>query len=385
MKYFLLLLVPLFFISCSKPIKKEVEKKEEVTIEEIELNKITEAEEILENEEVKQIVEELKIEPKELEELIEKPMYEFTPQEIDEYLKFIHKLEPYLRKRVDHIARKFIGQNYEIYLLGEFPFEIYDPQPLYSIDKSDCVVFSEHVYAMALSDNWKKFFAMLQRIRYKDGVIGLLTRNHYTEADWTVNNSWLIKNITDSLPGVKSKQVTTKIDRAKFFSKWGIGQDIPVQELNWSYIPASEVPKALKYLKTGDFVNVVRGYSPDDVFVGHVGIISVGENNVVYLIHSTEPEVKIEPLLDYMKRSLELNKVRIKENEKIARKNIEIMKYNEKLRSQNNGNPHPDEKKLLSLKPIFYGFRFFELQENALENLKKIDGPNAPKVTIYGE
>jgi hypothetical protein len=138
-------------------------------------------------------------------------------------------------------------------------------------------------------------------------------------------------------------------------------------------------------LKTGDFVNVVRGYSPDDVFVGHVGIISVGENNVVYLIHSTEPEVKIEPLLDYMKRSLELNKVRIKENEKIARKNIEIMKYNEKLRSQNNGNPHPDEKKLLSLKPIFYGFRFFELQENALENLKKIDGPNAPKVTIYGE
>jgi hypothetical protein len=238
---------------------------------------------------------------------------------------------------------------------------------------------------MALSDNWKKFFAMLQRIRYKDGVIGLLTRNHYTEADWTVNNSWLIKNITDSLPGVKSKQVTTKIDRAKFFSKWGIGQDIPVQELNWSYIPASEVPKALKYLKTGDFVNVVRGYSPDDVYVGHVGIISVGEDSVVYLIHSTEPEVKIEPLLDYMKRSLELNKVRIKENEDIARKNIEIMKYNEKLRSQNNGNPHPDEKKLLSLKPIFYGFRFFELQENALENLKKIDGPNAPKVTIYGE
>jgi hypothetical protein len=84
-----------------------------------------------------------------------------------------------------------------------------------------------------------------------------------------------------------------------------------------------------------------------------------------------------------MKRSLELNKVRIKENEKIARKNIEIMKYNEKLRSH--GNPHPDEKKLLSLKPIFYGFRFFELQENALENLKKIDGPNAPKVTVYGE
>ncbi|MEJ5305355.1 MAG: N-acetylmuramoyl-L-alanine amidase-like domain-containing protein [Ignavibacteria bacterium] len=385
MKNFLLILLPILFVSCSIPLKKESEEKKEITLQEFELDNITDAEKILEIDEVKEALEKTRIDSKEIEELIEKPMYEFTPEEIDDYLKFVYELEPDLRKRVNHFARKFIGQNYEIYLLGEFPFEIYDPQPLYSIDKSDCVVFSEHVYAMALSNNWKKFFAMLQRIRYKDGVIGLLTRNHYTEADWTVNNSWLIKDITDSLPGVKSKSVVTKIDRANFFKKWGIGQDIPVQELSWSYIPASEVPKALKYLKTGDFVNVVRGYTPDDVYVGHVGIISVGSDGVVYLIHSTEPEVKMEPLLEYMKRSIELNKTREKENQIITQKNAEILKYNQQLRASNNGNPHPDEKKLLSLKPIFYGFRFFELQENALENLQKLDGPKAPKVTIFGE
>ncbi len=385
MRYILPIFLSILIVSCTAPTKKETEAKEEIKLEAFELNNITDPEKILELDEVKEALSKTKIESEKLEDLIEKPMYEFTPEEIDEYLKFVYELEPDLRKRVNHFARKFIGQTYEIYLLGEFPFEIYDPQPLYSIDKSDCVVFSEHIYAMALSNNWKKFFAMLQRIRYKDGVIGLLTRNHYTEADWTVNNSWLIKDITDSLPDVKSKQVRTKIDRAKFFSKWGIGQDIPVQELNWSYIPASEVPKALKYLKTGDFVNVVRGYTPDDVYVGHVGIISVGSDSVVYLIHSTEPEVKMEPLLEYMKRSLELNEVRKKENVEIAKKNLEIMKYNQQLRLKNNGNPHPDEKKLLSMKPIFYGFRFFELQENALENLQKLDGPNAPKVTIYGE
>lgn len=379
MKNVLLLLISsVLFFSCASVKKTTEVKKEEIEI-------LSKAEKILEDEKAIEVLKEEKIDVAEFKTLIEKPLYEFTPEEVDEYLRFLYDYEPNLRNRVDHLAKKLIGQKYEIYLLGEYPFEIYDPQPLYCIDRSDCVVFSEHIYAMALSDNWKKFFAMLQRIRYKDGVIGLITRNHYTEADWTVNNSWLIKNITDSLPEVQSKKVTTKIDRAKFFSKWGIGQNIPIQELNWSYIPASEVPKALKYLKTGDFVNVVRGYSPEDVYVGHVGIISVGEDGTVYLIHSTDPEVKIEKLTDYMNRSLELNKSREVENANIMKKNAEIMANNKKLREQNGGEKHPDEAKLLPLKPYFYGFRFYELQENALENLKQIDGPKAPKITIYGE
>lgn len=378
MKNILLFLISSFlFVSCSVFKKATEFKKEEIEI-------LPEAEEILKDEKAIEILNEEKIEVAEFKSLIEKPLYEFTPEEVDEYLRFLYDYEPSLRKRVDHLAKKLIGQKYEIYLLGEYPFEIYDPQPLYSIDRSDCVVFSEHIYAMALSDNWKKFFAMLQRIRYKDGVIGILTRNHYTEADWTVNNSWLIKDITDSLPDVQSKKVTTKIDRAKFFSKWGIGQNIPVQELSWSYIPAAEIPKALKYLKTGDFVNVVRGYSPNDVYVGHVGIILIGDDGTVYLIHSTDPEVKIEKLTDYMNKSLELNKSREIENAKIAKKNEKIIENNKKLRQQNGEMPHPDEMKLIPLKPYFYGFRFFELQENAIENLKIIDGPKAPKVTIYG-
>jgi len=380
MRILFLLLLMTLFVSCSTTKRTSETSKAETEIE-----IIPQPAEILTNEKAIEILEEEKIDVAEFKSLIEKPLYEFMPEEIDEYLRFLYEYEPDLRKRVDHLAKKQIGQKYEIYLLGEYPFEIYDAQPLFCIDKSDCVVFSEHIYAMALSDSWKKFFAMLQRIRYKDGVISLLTRNHYTEADWTVNNSWLIKDITDSLPDVQSKKVITKIDRAKFFSKWGIGQNIPVQELKWSYIPSSEIQKALKYLKTGDFVNVVRGYSPEDVYVGHVGIISVASDGTVYLIHSAEPEVKIERLIDYMNKSLELNKKREIENAGILKRNQEIISYNQKLRKENGGANHPDEKKLISLKPYFYGFRFFELQENALENLRQIDGPKAPKITIYGE
>ena len=86
--------------------------------------------------------------------------------------------EPDLRKRILHLARKNIGQPYELYLLGEMPFEPYDPQPIYCLGKSDCLVFTEHTYAMALSHNWPSFMRMLQRIRYRDGHLGVATRNH---------------------------------------------------------------------------------------------------------------------------------------------------------------------------------------------------------------
>ncbi|MBM4176504.1 MAG: DUF1460 domain-containing protein [Ignavibacteria bacterium] len=316
--------------------------------------------------------------------LIYNPIYKYSPREVDDYLKYLHFYEPDLRKRIQLIAKKNIGQKYEMYLLGEYPFEIYDDQPLYCLDRSDCVVFSEHTYAMAFSNNWKTFFAMLQRIRYKDGIISYTTRNHYTEADWDVNNSWFLKDITDEIAQGKSIQVMSKIDRAAFFKKYNIGQNVPVENLIWSYIPAEEIPNVLHHLKTGDFVNVVRGFSPTDVYVGHTGIISVEEDGTVNFIHSTDPEVKIQTLMNYQEASLSLNEKRIIENEVVNKKNEEIKKYNLELRIKNNGLPHPNEKKLLAKKPYFYGFKFLRLRENVWENLRAIDGPNAPKVTIYG-
>src|SRR5438445_790046 len=130
----------------------------------------------------------------ELTTLINKPLYRMKPEEIDRYLAYLSASEPDLRARIGVLGRKNIGQPYELYLLGEFPYETADSQPLFSLEKSDCVVFAEHTYAMALSKSWSEFFWMLQRIRYKDGVIGVTTRNHYTEVDWDAQNAWLVKD-----------------------------------------------------------------------------------------------------------------------------------------------------------------------------------------------
>lgn len=317
--------------------------------------------------------------------MILKSIFEFSPKEINDYLGYIHIYEPDLRKRIQHIAKKNIGQKYDMYLLGEYPFEIYDDQPLFCLDRSDCVVFSEHTYAMAFSDNWKTFFAMLQRIRYKDGVIGYTTRNHYTEADWNVNNSWFLEDVTNEIANGKIIDVTSKINRAAFFKKYNIGQNVPIENLIWSYIPTAEIPNVLPFLNTGDFVNVVRGFNPLDVYVGHTGLISVEEDGTVNFIHSTEPEVKIQTLMSYQDASLQLSEKRKIENDAIDKKNEEIWKYNLELRKNNNGQPHPDERKLLSKKPYFYGFKFLRLKENVWDNLKAIDGELAPRLIIYGK
>lgn len=243
--------------------------------------------------------------------LEKKPLYEMTPKEVDLYLGHAHQIEPDLRRRIVRLARQNLGQPYDIYLLGEFPHEVYDADPMFSLDKGDCVVFSEHMYAMALGHDWATFYAWLQRLRYKDGKPGMTTRNHFTEADWNVNNGWLLEDVTTNLDATTVTQFTEKIDRARFFRNFGIGQDIPVQILEDTFIPAEAIDGVLSKLQDGDFVNIVRGIGKG-VWVGHVGLVARGEDGTVNMIHSTEPKAVEEPITEYVNRNIKLNENRRK-------------------------------------------------------------------------
>lgn len=303
--------------------------------------------------------EKLGLNTKQVGELLNKPLYKFTEPEVDVYLRFLSDTEPDLRKRILHLARKNIGQPYELYLLGEMPFEPYDPQPIYCLGKSDCLVFAEHTYAMALSHNWPSFMKMLQRIRYRDGNLGVVTRNHYTEADWNTSNRWLVEDMTAKLAGDKAVKFHEAIDRSKFFkNRYKLDVKVPVQQHDDIYLPYSEIDRAKAELQDGDFVNIVRATSKPNsseqneiyggsAFVGHVGLIGHGPNGEVHLIHSTEPKVREELIDDYIARSTK----DLKEKDKAG-------------------------------KPRLVGFKFLRLREKPLKNLEQIDGKDAPKVTL---
>lgn len=297
----------------------------------------------------------------EIAKIVDKPLYKCSESEVDKYLKLLSATEPDLRKRIVHLARKNIGQPYELYLLGEMPFEPYDPQPIYCLGKSDCLVFSEHTYAMALSHDWPGFMRLLQRIRYRDGQLGVATRNHYTEADWNISNRWLVEDITAELAGDKAVKFHEKIDRSKFLKgRYGLSVSIPVEEHDDIYLPYQEIERAKGKLQDGDFVNVVRataknGSSPQNeifggnAFVGHVGLIGHGPNGEVDFIHSSEPRVREQTIDSYISTSTKDLKA-----------------------------------KDAAGKPRLVGFKFLRLREEPLKKLQAIDGPDTPRVTLPG-
>ncbi|MEX2091178.1 MAG: N-acetylmuramoyl-L-alanine amidase-like domain-containing protein [Pirellulales bacterium] len=292
-----------------------------------------------------------------------KPLYEFTEAEVGAYIHHLQATEPNLRKRIVHLARKNLGQPYDIYLLGEMPFETYDPQPIYCLSKSDCVVFGEHTYAMALTGDWPAFMKMLQRIRYRDGQIGVATRNHYTEADWVKSNQWLVRDVTAKVAGGENSENCSvtfdeRIDRAKFLKgRYGLTVDIPVELHHDQYLPYTEVDRAAPHLEDGDFVNICRGVVkpgntpadavPGSVFVGHVGFVAHGPDGTLHMIHSTTPAVREEPLAQY-----------------IARSTASAAELD------------------AAGKPRLVGFKFLRLENDPLANLRKLDGPAAPRVSL---
>jgi hypothetical protein len=229
-----------------------------------------------------------------------RPLYTFSEPELDRYLRTARRTEPELTDRVVHFGRQNIGQPYEIFLLGEFPYEFYDPDPIYCLSKSDCLTFCEHTYAAALSRDWWSFLQTLQRIRYRDGVIGMLTRNHYTIADWNRNNAFLFEDLTTRLgDGKVCVPLHQVCRRAGFFKQFGIGQDIPDEPVNDQYIPKARVPEILSELRNGDFVNIIRG-TEDSQYCGHTGLIAIGDDGTVDFLHSARPAVREQPLVEYV-------------------------------------------------------------------------------------
>jgi hypothetical protein len=233
--------------------------------------------------------------------LREARLYTFNERELDAYLRWLSKEPVATADRAVVLGRKDIGQPYRLGLLGEYPFEIYDPQPLFCLSASDCLTFVEHAYAMALSHDWASFIRVLQRIRYNEGRVSILTRNHFMEADWNVNNNWLFEDITTSLTGGDPQPMRVVIDRAGLFRKHGIAVDIPIEIVDDAYIPRDRLADVLPQLDDGDIIEIVRG-DESRQYVSHVGLIAHDAAGKVTLLHSGAPAVREESLEEYLRK-----------------------------------------------------------------------------------
>ncbi len=114
-------------------------------------------------------------------------------------------------ERLDTISRYFLGRPYENNALGEGGQGAYDQGPLYRTDSFDCETYVDTVVAIALSENFNAFEKCIDQVRYANGQVNFIKRNHFTSLDWNPNNqkAGRIKDITNTLLD-KNKQPVAK-------------------------------------------------------------------------------------------------------------------------------------------------------------------------------
>ena len=161
----------------------------------------------------------------------------------------------------------FLGARYINSPLGEGCAP--DSDPLIRFDAFDCTTFVETVMA-------KGDIETLNQIRYKDGQIGFLNRNHFIESDWLVNNSDRVQNVSAYYAQTKIRSVI--IDKRSWFKKvHNIDTDFKPVAVELEYIPY-EFAKDLIIEKTMIVLFVAdnadfRDKIGTDLAVVHMGLI----------------------------------------------------------------------------------------------------------------
>lgn len=196
-------------------------------------------------------------------------------KQIDSLLTVVSEQPLTLTQKIKLFSDYFLGMPYKLTCAGDGPYALYEPWPLVNFRQTNCMVLCEHVLALSISDSWDNFFNNLQQIRYKDGLIGMRTRNHYTMADWLPQNNWLLKDVSKEVGGSDAKSVTRTISHKTFFAKKGITdlRDVlPDRRLTVDYVPKEALPKVEPNLKNGDIAALIFA-GKEDIFSAHMMII----------------------------------------------------------------------------------------------------------------
>lgn len=200
------------------------------------------------------------------------PFYDMSNAQIDSILREVTSNNLTVTERMGYFSRLFVGTPYKLNCVGDGPYALYEPWPLVNFKETNCMALCEHALALSISDNWDNFFNNLQQIRYKDGLIGMKTRNHYTMADWLPENDWILEDVSAKIGGVYTQQVTRTISHRTFFAGKGITDTshiLPDRTLTIDYVSLSALNKVENNLKTGDILALLFA-NLNNIFSAHM-------------------------------------------------------------------------------------------------------------------
>lgn len=240
--------------------------------------------------------------------------------------------------RLNKISKIFVGLPYgKNGPLGEGPEGRYDQDPLYRFDTFDCTTYVETMMALALSRSVDEFETTINNIRYENGEIDYLKRNHFTDLQWIpfniqnrvmreinslvvpstqIKTAQALINFSGWLKSIKVNQLV--VPMASMEQKESLIEELNLMSSNYpsqiATVPYIEInlliakPLLLNKIPNGTIVNFVRpNWDLTQVAGTHQNISHQGFlfrlGKILYLRHaSTSGKVEEIPFINYLKK-----------------------------------------------------------------------------------
>ncbi len=239
------------------------------------------------------------------------------------------------------VSESLKGTPYILGNAGEGPQSPYDQDPLWRLDAQDCTTFMETVMAVSLAQDRASFLLRLRQIRYKDGQISYVTRNHFPEVDWLAHNerTGFVHDLTAELFPDLVRHSRLTVDKGFWYAKKtaddiepktrplaererraaelrSLANQFSPQDAAVPYLPMQAFyksgslepnPAVLRKIPSGSIFNIVReNWKPGGVAISisHQGFL-VQKKDGTYMRHASPNRGVVEDRLDeYFKKFL---------------------------------------------------------------------------------
>jgi hypothetical protein len=247
--------------------------------------------------------------------------------------------------RVVQASNAFLGRPYSLDPLGEGSDSRFDQDPLYRTDAFDCLTYVETVIALAEADDLQQFKTIINHIRYHNGDVSYVARNHFISVDWDPNNQrngylrdvtteisapYKFSNVTINIPNwfrnlplsalKMFRPITSERAQELLMELHALAEQVSVRQSHLPYIPMNElfsdqhgqvVPnqKVFAEIPSGSVIELVRPSWDLTKRIGtrlnveHMGIaVRTAQGLEFYEASSSRGRVMAVPLTQYLLR-----------------------------------------------------------------------------------
>jgi len=205
-----------------------------------------------------------------------------------------------INERINYFSEKLKGKPYFLGPMGEGRSIHPSYKPRVNFNEMDCLTYIEHVLALAYTKDYNDFFNVLQKIRYKNGVMEYNKRNHFLVADWLLYNQ--LKVESEDLALGNFLLFEKEIDRKKFFND----SSLVNPKVSIPFLPKEKAivyADTVKFAKDTIFAVAILSDLPG-LDAAHTGfVVGSSKKKGLMLRHASQLKGKIieQPLSEFLK------------------------------------------------------------------------------------